>query len=404
MGFLRKWYRDSVAEPKERAQMFLADGEYAEAASDFRRCGMYWEAAEAYMKVAEKVTDDQIRGEKYYYYNQAAENYEKAGHYEQMRKAYERGWRRSETADVKRLAAHNQLEEFCRNVRDHDPASLASRLQHANEWKLAGDLYRTASERAEDTTESYYDNKYHMFYQAIESYKKAGISDEELLALHEELIKLDVDHAFRHDPMDWVIRSRHLSQFVENVVHDVPMYLWRALFDQPYANKEAAAMDREGIARGMLRCVRVASSADRSGQVLSDELCRDASGMPCREATARYLKGVGDYTEAAEMYLAQAELIPEGDLLKDATKCYRKASQPLKAAEILERLGKYKEAAGLAEDAGNKKLAIRLYEQALKEEGVSDSEADWIKATLQRLRKEREKPSAIGPVQPEDYM
>jgi len=50
MGFLRKWYRDNCADRKERAQIFLADGEYAKAASDFRSCGMYKQAADAYMK------------------------------------------------------------------------------------------------------------------------------------------------------------------------------------------------------------------------------------------------------------------------------------------------------------------------------------------------------------------
>ena len=71
---------------------------------------------------------------------------------------------------------------------------------------------------------------------------------------------------------------------------------------------------------------------------------------------------------------------------------------------VPEKLGKYKEAAEIADGAGNKELATRLYELALKEKGIRNSEADWIKTTLQRLRKEREKLSAIRPAQPEDYM
>ena len=57
-------------------------------------------------------------------------------------------------------------------------------------------------------------------------------------------------------------------------------------------------------------------------------------------------------------------------------------------------MGEFKEAAGLAEDTGNKKLAIRLYEQALKKEGIRDTEAEWIKVTLKRLCKKEDEPFA----------
>ena len=127
--------------------MFLADGEYADAASEFRSHGMHRQAADAYMKAGKKEPDS-------YYYQWAAESYEKAGDFELMRKAYEIIWKiKGKHAATEKLAAHGQLERFCENVRNHAPRSLAGELKSFGEHKLAGDMFLAAGQVEADETE-----------------------------------------------------------------------------------------------------------------------------------------------------------------------------------------------------------------------------------------------------------
>jgi len=399
MGFIREWYRDNCVEPGEkRAKMFLADGEYADAASEFQSCGMYNQAADAYMKAGRKKSDS-------YYYQWAAESYEKAGDFEAMRKAYEIIWKiQGKHAGIKELATHGQLERFCENVCDNAPRLLACELESSGEHKLAGDMFLAASEMEADETERYYsdsgqERKYSLVRNAIEQYIKAEVPKDELLVLHEKLIRLDTDDEdrFRHESMGWVIRSGKLAEFVEHVVHDVPLYLWRSLYDIDWSDKEAAALDPVGQARAMSKCVRVSRSECPTGQSVADvELVHNVEPN-WAEITAGYLECVQKYLEAVEMYLAQTEFTPDAynsdKLMEKAAECYKKASRHLKAAVLLEQLGKLKEAAESAGDAGNRDLAIRLYEQALKEDDVRATEAKWIKTTLKRLRKGEDGPS-----------
>jgi len=416
MGFLREWYRDFCVErgPK-RARMLLADGEYADAASEFRSHGMHRQAADAYMKAGKQTPDN-------YYYEWAAEDYEKAGSFELMRKACENNWKSQGDVDVKRLATHGQLEQFCNNVRTHKPDSLSSCLEHAKEWKLAGDMCIAASEQIdqETTLKSSYRSvgelKYYHLVHAIEYYLKAGLSDDKLFDLHKEAFRADVERAkgesdllFHVADWQWVIKSDNLRKFIDDLIDKFPVCLWHMLWEgNDHLSEDVIKEHEEELAKSLLQCVKKSESKASLGKNWGEFMGTIGKDKLYYSYTARRLSRAGFFIDAAEMFVDSATQSGyEGDL-KDAIECYKKANQPIKVAEILERLGKYKEAAGLAEDAGNKKLAIRFYEQALKKEGISDTEAEWVKMVLKRFHKKEDepfaaktKPSKTPP--PEDY-
>jgi tetratricopeptide (TPR) repeat protein len=395
MGFLRKWYRDNVSNGEERARMLLEDGEYGLAAMEFISCGIYREAADAYMKLAEEATDAATRWDRYHYFDQAAENFEKARDYEEVRKAYERGWRRSEMVNIERLAAHGQLQLFCQNVRNHEPGSLVSDLEHAGELQLAIDMCMAASEIAEDLSD-----RYLYLRRAVEYAVKADVEEDRLLQLHKDLFKADIENAvqsshlnigFPVTKMSWIIESGNLSRFVDDLVDEFPAFLWYSLYEGlNFIENELAEKNSTEISKEMLRCIKTAEANPKS-----EKDWKFLETENYYSNTAAYFSTQRMFAEAAEMYLKQAKKTPKYKKyhLEDTVKCYRKANQFLKAAEVLEQLGEFKEAAGLAEDAGNIELAIRLYEQALKGDDVRDTEAEWIKMTIERLRKGEDEPS-----------
>jgi tetratricopeptide (TPR) repeat protein len=370
MGFLRKWYRNNCADTKTRAQMFLTDGEYAKAASDFQSCSMYWEAAEAYIKAGEKEPGG-------FYYKWAAENYEKAGDFESMRRACETAWHVKPhwmclKDNFERLITHDQFEKFLENAKKKEPKTLASSLEHIEQYEIACDMYILAAEQQEDVKA-----KHDFLCRAIDCGRKETVNMDKLLQLHEEYFKTDAAQAnswtdlmFRGRKMAWVVESGNLLKFIDDVVNEFPVFLWYVLHEyaiDPDTSPDVLRKNRKILAKGMLRCVK------------------RTENNPSLNKGWEFLGEEENYCSATVGQLSLAGMF-------------------IDAAEILERTGKYKEAAGLAEKAGKIELAIHLYEQALKEKGISNTEADWIKSALQRLRKEREKPSATIPVQPEDYM
>ena len=90
--------------------------------------------------------------------------------------------------------------------------------------------------------------------------------------------------------------------------------------------------------------------------------------------------------EAVEMCVEDARLQESDRPLEDAVLYAKQAGVPMRVVPALEEFGKFKDAASLAEDAGDVDSAIRLYQRALDEGKPETTEMEWIKVTLEGLR------------------
>lgn len=340
MGFLRDWYRDNCVEPgSKKAQMFLTDGKYASAGSEYQCCGMYWEAAEAYMKAAEQEADEASRWDNYY--GQAAENYEKTGNFVMMRKAYERGWRRSEHTNIEKLAIHGQLDQFCKNVRNHKPNLLVFDLKHASQWMLCVEMCKASVELSVDA-----EDKPRCLREAMEYGIKASMDEYELLLLHEEYFRAEIAVAeswtdlFFQSYLSWIVKTGNLVKFVDDLIDDFPTCLWFVIYEGiDHIEKNILENNKEKLAKSLLQCVKKAESIpllEKDWKFIGQEKNYYAY-------TACRLKAVGMFVDAAEMFVASAKLMGYTSDFKEAIECYKKANQPLKAAEILKKWETFKE-------------------------------------------------------------
>lgn len=400
---LREWFREMYrvifATEEQGARMYLADGEYSLAAMCFRSSDMHREAAEAYMKAgdakAEQHYEEYARG---FAYMNAFKSYEKIGDHKGMLRACQKCWRFCrkifEAETIAKLRETSLLEQFVRNARDQEPYWLADQLETAGEYDLAIDTYIFAYEQRDDAEE-----KYMALWKAVECGLAGPTSTEKLLELHEALFRADIAKAksslnlmFHVSHMNWVAESGNLVTFIDRFVEEHPVCLWYTLHEwYDHLKNDIRVHCIEQRACGMLACVRAINaspSANSDWQFVDSHNNRYGY-------TAAALANAEMFAEAAEMYVASAKLNEWDGELAHAVSCYKEAGMPLKAAQILEQTGEFREAAAQAEDAGNSDLAIRLYERALQDQDVSENEAGWIKMTLKRLRGEQEESSTV---------
>jgi len=380
--------------------MLLAEGKYADAASEFRSCGMYRQAADAYMKAGD--TGGTKIKEAWHEYRSAIKCYDEAGHPDGMRLACEKCWRIDTNhvydEDIQRLEDLGLLEQFIANVSDHETYWLARKLEDVGQFEYAAKTYAAAATAVSQLPDEI--KPFLSFNMAIECGKKGSLEGQRLLELHKGLFRtiiaqpedsLDIDFFLKH--MFWLLKSDNLVRFINDLIEEAAVFLCHLLvefideLDKPVDNKTTTS-----LANKLLQCL---NKAESKSKVDADwDIVGGKYNCYCSIAY-RLDHFAGMFENAANVYLAAAELGEyREDKMKEAAKCFKKANLPLKAAEVLEQLGEFKEAAGLAEDAGNKKLAIRLYEQALKKKGLSDTEAEWLKMTLKRLCKKDDEPFA----------
>lgn len=371
-------------------------GNYGEAGRLFEEAEKFKDAGNAYLNGAKR---DESEVGSANFYSRAARAFIKCGHHNSAIKAYVEAFKtfRLEEGDIKQIKSYGLWGDFC----DKLIASIPPFLPNENDMKKLGDPKLTArsllraAPAIEDKLKAWY-----TFKNALEWCHKAGLSDTDVepSIIRElcEQVYLTSDHSsLPSGVIEWLWQNGELSAFVRSIMRDHPGFLWDELTDFLENYKESETPEVYEECAELL--VEIQECAER------EKLPLEFGIRACTyRSVADYFARIGKYDRAASYYIKQLSYSDHGYSEK-AAECYQKAKQPLKAVSILEKLGKYKEAAELAEDAGNIELAIRLYKQALKKKGISDTEAEWIKMTVKRLRKEEDKPSATKPAQPIDY-
>lgn len=394
MGLLRDWYRDNCADRKKRVKMLLADGEYHSAAMDFRGLDMHHSAADAFMKAGDaRATEGDVQGA-VYAYNDGIESYEKAGEYENMRRACAKAWRfkpdywRSDE-HIEQLIASRQFETFLESVKEYNPERLASCLERIEQPQVACELYAFAAEQGGNAKE-----RCQNFHKAIECGLKANVDKHKLLRLHEEDFKAEIamakgwlDLTFQTQ-LGWVAESGYLSEFIDDMVDEYPACLWFVIWEGiDHIDKRVREANQQLIAGGLLRCV------NRAEEMSSLEKGWEFIGQADNyySYTASRLEGAGMFSEAATMYAASATMRGWGSDQEKAGNCWDKANQPGEAARAFEQAGKFERAAELAASAGDDQWAVSLYERALQAGHISSADAERMKTHIASLRPGGEK-------------
>jgi tetratricopeptide (TPR) repeat protein len=401
MGFLRKdkrRRRDNRAETEKRARRLLGDGDYESATRAFIHCGMSLEAADAYMKAGDTCTGID---EAWNQYRSAIRLYDKAGNPDGVREACEKCWRIDWRCvyqeDLQRLTELGLLEQFITNVKDHEPYWLARALEESGQLEHAAETYVAAAVAVNQSHDRIQPRV--VFSKAIECGKKASMNGERLLEIHKDFFRTVISQPspkegmeFFVNYMSWLMDSGNLNRFVDAFLQERAIFLCFVLSDfmditgKPI-NDEVAPM----ISDCLLQCLKEIQdipSTDPDWEIVE--------GKHRRYSTAAdWLSYLGKFEDAARVHLVAAELDWYKLHMEKAVKCYKKAGQPLKAASLLERLGRLKEAAGLAEDSGDTSEAIRLYKHTLMQGKIESTEAKWIETTLKRLRELGKKPLAL---------
>jgi len=293
---------------------------------------------------------------------------------------------------IQKLLEAKLLDQFIEMVRRYDPACLASTLRSAGEKGRACQVYAFAAANDGDLKE-----RHQLLLRAVECGKEACMEEEALLELQKDFFRADTAKARRSEDilffvsnMSWIIQAGRLNEFIDCFLVENPVCLWYALDECVYhLDDDLNAESLEARARGMLRCIKAVDGGGTEDNEWSLVESRDS-----RYAHTGFCLGkAGMFREATEMYIRDAKRRKSSESLENAVLYGEKAGIPMKVVPVLEEFGEFKNAASLAEDAGEVDAAIRLYQRALDEGKPDGTEGEWIKATLGRLRDARESPA-----------
>ena len=378
---------------KRSARKSLKNGDYEWAAYDFEWAGMYLEAGDAWMCAATK--EGVLEGWAPQHMVHAARAYVKGEYYDRALdayvKAFNKGFGAIRDEQVNDLKSHGLWDRFCNKVIETmPPFPSSSDLESLGDAEFSMRCRLAIADKTDDRKQAFESTK-----EAIVYHEKAGTSASELLDLYVLALKRDRSDAFTWSGLTGQLyEDGLLEDFIEQSYHEAPAALWRNLYECCLAAGNRGPEKRllNVAARGMLKCL---TYAFQEGAEMVRQLKKRAGGVDVRRNTAERLEEAGLNAEAAKLYATT------GRHADKTAECYKRAGDLETAAQSFEEAGKFKEAAALAEDAGDNQWAVRLYEQALAEENLTETEEEWIGTTLERLRGTAAGPSASETV-PDD--